>query len=983
MAPRQAHEHDPLVGRADELGSLGRVLDELDAGQPGAIELVGELGIGKTRLLVELATRAELRRHLVLAGSASEFERDLPLSVFVDALDEYVEGLDPSELAALDEDVQAELAHVLPSLSALGRGREVALQQERYRSHRAVRALLEQLAQTRPLVLVLDDFHWADSGSVELLGALLRRPPAAPVLTAVALRPRQTPGRLSAALERAHRAAKLNRIELGALTPEEARELLGEAVDSAGADVLYRESGGNPFYLEQLSRALERAGGATSAPDISLTGLEVPRAVAASLSEELALLSAGGRLVLEGAAVAGDPFEPELAAAAAATSEAAAMDAVDELLQLDLIRSTDVPRRFRFRHPLVWRAVYEATAGGWRLGAHERCAEALTGMGVTAAGRAHHVERSAHKGDLAAVGVLREAGEATARLAPSSAVRWFGAALRLLPETAPSEERVVLLLARASSLAATGRFAESHADLLTCIEIAPRDWRVRVTTACATVERLLGLQTEAHSHLTTALADLRGAESAEAVELMIELTVDALFGGDVDAMRSWAARAVAAATPLGERALLAAALAVRAWAGAFVGEGDQAQAHCDEATELVDELSYEELAQRLDTLVHLASADLYLDRFAAATRHAQRALDIGRATGRGDLFPPVVAMLGGSLWVQGKPLEAEELFDGAVEAARLAGNVHSLAWTLFNRSIAALVAGKLDVALATAEESFELAEDMEPGLISALAAAVLASALFETGQPDRCIDLLLTRAGGEELQLIGGGWRARFLEVLTRALLATGRQAEAERAAASAQACADAVALPSAAAMASLAAAALALDAGRPAAAAERALAAAAALESVAALFDAARARELAGRALAQAGDRDRAALELELAAASFDSFGSLRYRNQAERELRKLGRHVHRRTRPGTPRARDVTALTAREFEIAQLVVDRKTNPQIAAELFLSQKTVETHLRNIFRKIDVSTRIELARVVEHADGGARATSRDSRSALA
>ena len=81
------------------------------------------------------------------------------------------------------------------------------------------------------------------------------------------------------------------------------------------------------------------------------------------------------------------------------------MDAVDELLQLDLIHPTDVPRRFRFRHPLVRRAVYEATPGGWRLGAHERCAEALVARGAPAAARAHHIERSARVGDLAAVAV--------------------------------------------------------------------------------------------------------------------------------------------------------------------------------------------------------------------------------------------------------------------------------------------------------------------------------------------------------------------------------------------------------------------------------------------------------------------------------------------------------------------------------------------------------------------------------------------------
>src|SRR5690242_19708466 len=230
-----ARSRDRLVGRTAELASLERSLEALGGGGSDAVVLVGEPGIGKTRLLAELAALAEQRGYLLLSGSGSELERDLPFSVFVDALDEYVEGLDPQRLASLAGDVQAELAQVFPSLSGLAGGREVALQHERYRSHRAVRVLLEQLAAAGPIVLVLDDFHWADSASIELVGALLRRPPTAPVLIALALRPRQTPDRLTAVFERAQRTGMLTRLELQALSASEARDLLGERVDVAHA----------------------------------------------------------------------------------------------------------------------------------------------------------------------------------------------------------------------------------------------------------------------------------------------------------------------------------------------------------------------------------------------------------------------------------------------------------------------------------------------------------------------------------------------------------------------------------------------------------------------------------------------------------------------------------------------------------------------------------------------------------------------------
>jgi ATP/maltotriose-dependent transcriptional regulator MalT len=962
-----------LVGRSAELGSFGDLLPELENGTSAAIVLVGEPGIGKTRLLAELAEQADASGHLVLSGSASELEQDLPFWVFVDALDEYVQGLEPRRLAALADDVRTELAMVFPSLSALATGKEVALQHERYRSHRAVRELLELLASTQPVVLVLDDLHWADPASVELLGALLHRPPAAPVLLALAMRPRQMPERLLASVERASRAGTLDRFELRALTQSEAGEFLGDTVAGAEAAELFEESGGNPFYLEQLARMLDRARLATAAPpDLSLGGVRVPATVAAALAEELGLLSDGTRRLLEGAAVAGDPFDPELAAAAAGETEAEAMDALDELLRLDVVRHTDVPRRFRFRHPLVRRAVYESTPGGWRLGAHERCAEALQARGAPASARAHHVELAARQGDVVAVRTLREAGEAAAHRAPASAARWLASALRLLPEDAPAEERVELLLARSRALAAVGQFADSRATLIDSVKIVPEDadaLRVRLTVECAGVERLLGRHTEAHKRLERAVTELRDPASPDAVALMIELAADCLFRGDYEGMGPWSVRAIEAANALDDRMLIASAVSMRAMAAALRGDSPvEAQAQGDEAAKLIDELSDDGLAGGLDALVHLATAEMYLDRFVEAGGHAERALSIGRATRQGELFPLIAIMLGTSLWMQGRMAESAQIFDDAVDGARLVDNVQGLAWALLNRSLGALVAGDIETALSTAQESMDLAKSLDESIVSSHAAVAMAGAFLESGHPERAADLLVTSAGGEELRGIPGGWRAYFLELLTRCQLAAGRREEAEGAATACAACADMVGLPFAAAIATRAAAALALDAGDACGAAERAQASAVALDGIGAVYDAAASRMLAGRALAQAGAKDEAAAELERAAAAFDSFGSDRYRAEAERELRKLGRTIHHRTRPGKPDGEGVASLTERELELARLVVDRKTNPEIAATLFLSQKTVETHLRNTFRKLGVSSRVELARAVEHAD---------------
>ena len=888
----------PLVGRDDALATLTAALADVTARGSGALAVVGQAGIGKSRLLAELAEEADAAGHLVLSGSASELERDLPFGVFVDAIDQYVDTLEPHRLARLEGGVRGELARVFPALSELRGGAAVAVQNERYRTHRAVRALLEALA-TKPLVLILDDFHWTDSASIELAAALLRRPPAAPVLLVLAFRPRQLPARLAVELTRAERAGTLARVELEPLSLDAAREWLG---DARTLPKLFAESGGVPFYLEQLARVPDSTElVANGAPAVG----NVPPLVLAALAEELSMLTELGRRVLEGAAVAGDPFELELAAVAAGLGESEVIAALDELLALDFVRSTATPRRFLHRHPLVRRAVYESSAGGWRLTAHERCAAALADRGASAEARASHVERSARQGDAGAVALLREAGEQAADRAPGTAAQWFAAALRLLPHDASAGERVELLRLRAGALAAVGRLRESHAALEAAVRLSPT---ADLIVACSRAERFIGLHTNANERLEAALADV-DPDSREHVTLLLELAIDGFYRIAYETMHEWAERALRCAETLGDRPLIGACRSMMTLAGAWTGDIARARAAIAGATALVDALSDDELAARLDAGANLAAAELYMDMFPECARHARRVIEIGRATHQTELFPAMHAALGCALWMEGDPAGAADLLEGAVEAARLLDDDQGVAWTLFNHAAALTLVGDLDRALTCARESVELTVGHEPGLITGHAEVWMGMTLLEAGEPARAIEHLLS-AGGELVELIPGGWRAVYLEALVQARVDTGDIEGARRSGEHCRAVAEHVGLPLAACMAARARARLELARGDAATAAASALASVEQAESAGALIEAARSRTLAGRAFADAGDRDRAVADLTRAAEDLGRFGARRYFQAAERELRRVGGHVSRRSAP-RPKGDGLDALT------------------------------------------------------------------------
>ena len=524
-------------------------------------------------------------------------------------------------------------------------------------------------------------------------------------------------------------------------------------------------------------------------------------------------------------------------------------------------------------------------------------------------------------------------------------------------------------MALAAAQAATGRFEESRESLLESVDLttdAEATLRVQLIGACAGVEQVLGHHEEAHARLVAALAELLDTSSSEAVELMIHLARGRLLS---HGLRGHARLG----GPCPRRRRGARALADRSEPGRARG-GDGVRGPDPEKRRptartpltLVDALSDHALTNRLDAVTTLSAADLYLHRYDDAATHARRGLAIARAAGRGELVPFLVPVLVTVLHTSGRVDEAAELLGEAVDAARLSGNAESLGWNLLSRAYVAVVAGDLELALGAAQESVEVTHHLDDRLVYTNARWAFASALLELGEPESAIEVLATAAGGEELPRIPVGWRAHYLELMTRCWLDFGRFAEGQAAAARAAATAERVGLKAATAMADRAAAAVALVAGDTSTATDRALSAAVAAEEIGARVDGARARTLAGRALAAAGEQGRAVAELEGAARVLEHCGARRYREEAQHELRKLGRRFGRRSRATRPDGDGVETLTRRELEVAGLVVERHTNPEIARALVLSEKTVETHMRNIFRKLQVTSRADVARAVEN-----------------
>ncbi|GAA2636716.1 BTAD domain-containing putative transcriptional regulator [Paractinoplanes durhamensis] len=761
-----------LVGRRDELSVLTRMLDPRGDDVAPVVAVSGDPGIGKTSLLREFARRAQMSGRAVAWGRAAEYEQHVPFAVLADALADL--EMPPGNLPFGDA---AMLREVLP-MTGTPTSAPPVLGGERYRLHRAVRGLLEYAAGPGGLLIVLDDLHWADPGSAELLEHLLRHPPAGPVLFAVSYRPRQLPARLRDSLGRAVVDGVVRSLELGPLARADIDGLLPERLSTSRRHELYQASGGNPFYLQALARSDQQH----FSPVRAEAGDPLPAHVRSALAAELGVLAPVETKVAWAAALAPEVAEPEMVARTAELTVREVLDALDLLVARDILRVGPAHDRFQFRHPLLRQATYEAADPGWRVGAHARAAETLRHRGASPAEQAHHLERCAARGDLTAVEVLQRAGTDALNSNPGVAGHWFATALRLLPDTLDAAgTRMELLVAQAQALAVTGRLRESRQslhDLLHMIPAAAAEPRASLVALCAGIERLLGRHAEANAQLAAELAALPADEERAAAILLLGLASDFTSGFSGP---EHSATAVAAARQSGDRPLLAAALATAVLSDQWTGHpGPGTADRLTEAAALVDAMPDAEVAQLLHGVAWLATAELCHDRPHDAQRHADRALQAARDSGQSTLAGQIHALRACVHRALGDLPAAARCLEDARDAAALIDTDELTSLVLAYQCTVTALQGDLDLALRLGKEAVAVA-GIRRDYFAGAAAGALAQALLYGGDPDECAAVLLGFAGPDNSQLTGidplsrSGW---YL-MLSEAEVARGRSAQA------------------------------------------------------------------------------------------------------------------------------------------------------------------------------------------------------------
>jgi len=970
----------PFVGREAELAALAADLDAALAGRGGVVLVGGEPGIGKTRLAEELAAQASARGALVLWGRCWEGEGAPAFWPWIQIVRAYVDGSEP---AALRQDMgagAADIAQLVPALRERLPGLPMPPPTEpeaaRFRLFDSLAGFLRAAAARRPLLLVLDDLHWADAPSLALLRFVGRELEGAGLLVVGCYRHTEVDQghQLLGTLADLTRGQRHGRLLLGGLDQREVASFVaavaGVELAPALAAAVHQQTDGNPFFVTEVVRLLASQGSLHQGSG-SVLASGLPEGVKAVVAQRLGRLSDDCRRILEVAAVLGRDFQLRAMHPVSGLGSDRLLELLEEAEAARVIAAVPVGLgSWRFAHALVREVLYESLPAARRLRLHGRVGEALQSVfaadpGPHLAELAHHFVAAAPSGEEMVARAVRVATLAGRRalelLAWEEAAGLFERALAALDlaERPDLQPRCQLLLALGEARMAASEVPAARTAYQQAGELARRLGAPELLARAALgpgLEFTAGIVDPVEvGLLEEALVALGEADSRLRARVLARLARALLFTPQVGRRLALSEQAVQLARRLGDPATLAAVLLDRhltIWGVERFEAAGERLAAASEVVDLAEQIGDRAMALRglglrrtdLLELGDLAGFDADL---AAAKRTAEELrqlhyhwqLPLARATR---------ALLAGRF------AEAEEQAAEGLAIGRRAGDQAVELFHLGVVSALRFMQGRLG-------ELVELFRDLAARYpVPPVLRTGLAAALAQAGRADQAQAEVERLAARDLAALPRDPMWSWSLATLAYACHHLGDTKHAARVRELLEPYADRMLATASVGALCLGPAAyflglLDLTLGQPEQAVRRFQHAATLAERLQARPIIARCREGQARALLaldRPGDRQQAQALLEEAAATAQEFG---IHGLGERAGVLLG-ELAAPAAPAWP-----AGLTGREVEVLRLIAAGRSNRAIAEALYISPNTVLRHVSNIFAKTGVANRAEAA----------------------
>lgn len=936
-----------LLEREAELQAVQDILTAARVDSGGLLLIEGHAGMGKTALLDAAVVRAREHGATVLRAHASELESDFAFGVALQLFEPLLAGADDETRDRLLAGSAALAGPLLERPTSWGG--DVA-DERSYSVMHGLFWLLSNLADAGPVLIVIDDAHWADRPSLRLVLYLLQRLGEMALAIIVARRLGE-PGAPDDLLGQIAAHASSRRLRPHALSREGARRMVTAALAAAEepfSDACWRMTEGNPFLLGELVAAVKDEGWEPTAANAPRIGTLAPEAVLRAVSVRLMRLSDDAAGVARAVAVLGEDAQLRHVAALTERQPDTVAAAADALAASDILRPPG-PGTLAFAHPLLSSAVYADVAAGERAALHRRAAESLRDEDVAPERTAAHLLQSPGTGEGWVVDVLvASAAAALALGAPESAASYL---LRALEEPPDSQRRAGVLRQLGISEAATG--LATAVDRLEEALAAAADPIDRAQTLLVLGRTLsaTGRHGEARAAFEEA-AGIDGADERVATQARAEAITLGLFDPkrrpelpEDPADASGEARPVHASGSLAARCTR------------YALRGEPRAKVVALAARALDEPALVEDGTDGCALYGLVLSLCACDELEWGERVVTSAMARSRSRGS------VMALANACVWRSAARREQGRLADALADAEQ-AVDAERYGWRQFLPAAYGVLIGlHLDRGEVQAAAARAARHDVSAHEDSALLApwyeAMGRLAVAQHRERDALVHFEAWRdvVAGVENPAFVGAWRSATARVLT----ALGRSEDARALAAEELVLARRFGAPRAvsAAMRALAHAQAQSDLEGPIAMLEGAVRIAsdseARLEHCRALLE-------LGATLRRGGRRSDAGRTLGEALALARSCGARRCEEQALAELEVAGTRVRRAA------LRGVDALSPSERRVVALAIDGLTNRQIAEALFVTRKAVEWHLGNAYRKLDVRSRRELPEAL----GGAR-----------